>query len=184
MTTCPAGVSWPRLVDYWAGDAGADEAEWLEEHFFACEACTRRLERIRELGAAIVGWARRQMRGGMSPELLEQLRADRVAVREYSLPAGGSVSCTARPDDDVVVLRLAADLSGVRRADVEFRSSIAEVERAEDVPIVGEREVIFAERADFLRPLPAHRTAVRLLAVDEGGERILASYTLNHTPYT
>ena len=43
-------------------------------------------------------------------------------------------------------------------------------------------EVLFLPSAAALRKMPAHTMRVRLVAVDEAGERPLGEYTFAHTP--
>jgi len=43
--------------------------------------------------------------------------------------------------------------------------------------------VVMAQNIGWLRSLPASTVRVRLLAVDESGERVVGDYTFNHAPF-
>ncbi len=45
------------LIAYGAGTLSDDEAERFEEHYFSCERCWKRLERVLELRGALAGGA-------------------------------------------------------------------------------------------------------------------------------
>ena len=47
-------------------------------------------------------------------------------------------------------------------------------------PVAG--EVLLCPSAAALKKLPAHTDRIRLLAIDNSGERLLAEYTFVHTP--
>jgi hypothetical protein len=53
-----------------------------------------------------------------------------------------------------------------------------------DVPVDNERgEVVFAERGDAVRALPALRMRLGLYGIGPAGERTIGEYTLLHTPW-
>ncbi|HEX6321165.1 MAG TPA: hypothetical protein VFZ84_20050 [Burkholderiales bacterium] len=123
---------------------------------------------------------------GISAAFLETLRSQGMRIREYRVPAGGRVECTLRADDDAVVPRMQAPLAGVKRVDVlqrlELGREVSE-QRVEDVPFdPAAGEVLFLPSAAWLRKMPAHTVRMRLVAVDEAGERPLGEYTFAHTP--
>ncbi len=123
--------------------------------------------------------------GFVSPGFVAQLVGRGVRVREYRIPCGGSVNCSVAPDDDLVVSRLQAPLEGVSRIDVAARMSFSDrEERLHDVPFdAGSGEVVFAPPMAEVRRLPAHVLHIRLLAVENDGEREIGSYVLNHSPW-
>ena len=86
-----------------------------------------------------------------------------------------------------MVSRLQAPLAGVTRVDalqsLDLGDGHVQQWRLEDVPFDPEAdEVISLPSAAALRKLPAHTFRVRLVAVDEAGERPLGDYTFAHTP--
>lgn len=172
------------LVAYWLGESAGEE---LEEHLFACAACSARLEEIAALGAGIRAAAREgRVAAVISGPFLEALRRQGLRIREYRVPAGGSVECTLRARDDAVVSRLEAPLAGAKRIDVLFRVELGgEVteQRVEDVPFdPGAGEILVLPSAAELRKLPAHTQRVRLVAMEEAGERLIGEYRFVHTP--
>lgn len=80
------------------------------------------------------------MRAGAVPAILtdtfvKQLAAQGLRVRKYRVPHNGSVHCTVAPDDDLLIARLAAPLTGGERLDLERSSGEGSVlERLRDVP--------------------------------------------------
>ena len=58
-----------------------------------------------------------------------------------------------------------------------------EQQRYQNVPVNPKQsEVIFCEPIETARALPAIKLVVKLVAVEEMGERVLGQYTFNHTP--
>ena len=175
-----------RLVAYWLGELPAPEAEKAEEHFFACAQCAARLEWL----AALAGAVRHAVRAGrvglfVSRQFVDALARAGLRLREYRVEAGGSVNCAIGADDDAVVSRIRAPLAGVKRVDALRRVSIGGVdepeERVGDVPFdPAAEEVLFLPTAALLKRMPSHTMRVRLVAVDEAGERPLGDYTFLH----
>jgi hypothetical protein len=179
-------IAFETLVGYWLGELGPQEAP-LEEHLFACASCSARLEEL----AALAGGVRAALREGrvkavITPRFLEALRRQGLRIREYRVPAGGRVDCTLLADDDAVCGRMQVALAGVKRLDVRQRLEVGgEVVEMhlEDVafdPAAG--EVLTFPSAAWLRKMPPNTLHVRLVAVEEAGERVLGEYTFAHTP--
>ena len=121
----------------------------------------------------------------VNEDFVHRLTEHGLHVREYRVPLNGAVNCTVAPEDDFVVARLEAPLAEVARLDMISVVSEGNYEmRQEDIPFIAESGgVVFSPRIDMLRALPASTMRVRLLAVDDNGERTLGEYTFNHTPY-
>lgn len=183
-----AGPEFEALVAWWLGELPQAEAEGVEEHLFACALCTRRLEVLAALGSGI----RAAVSGGMlqamiSKGFLEAMRAQGLRVREYQLEPGERVECTMTAEDDAVVSRVRAPLAGVKRLDALWRIEAGgrvEELRLEDVPFdPASDEVLSLPLAPArLRKMPAHTASMRLVAVEEQGERELGEYVFAHTP--
>lgn len=109
-----------------------------------------------------------------------------MKVREYRVRPGGSVMCTVAPEDDLVVAHLHAPLHDVQRLDILVHDLPQDARaRIEDVAFDRNREeVTMLPSTAWLRHLSFATQHVKLLAVDEAGERVLGEYTFNHSPYS
>jgi hypothetical protein len=182
---CAEPLDLVALIDYWLGDLGPDEEAPVEEHLLGCAACS---ERTADL-VALAGGVRRLatlgvVRAVVTAAFLRRLADEGLRVREYRLAPGGRVACTVTPPDDLVAVRLTADLRGARRVDlVECDADGREEGRLEDISIsASAQEVILLERIDVVRALPACVLRMRLDAPEADGERLLGEYTFVHTP--
>jgi hypothetical protein len=182
MNTCAAPLDLDSLIQYWLGELDDEHEAAVESHYSGCAACTERLEEIVALGDGV----RRAFAAGLlhtfiTPEFATRLKQQGLSVREYRVPAGGSVNCSVGPEDDAVLGRLEAPLAGVERLDAIIVTN--DGGRMMDIPFdpVG-GEVVMASSLRRLRALPACREIVRLVAVGRDGERVLGEYTFNHSP--
>ena len=173
-----------ELIEYWLGELDEAHEQRVDEHLFACAACSSRLSALVDLGAAIrrtfvEGWLNLVL-----PEpFLRRIKDAGFQVREYHLPAGGSVSCTVMPDDDFVVSYLRAPLQGVKRLDVLIDDTTSGKNRANDVAFDPEAEVLVSMTSTaYVKSLKHSQQRVRLVAVDGVEERVVADYTFNHYP--
>ena len=97
---------------------------------------------------------------------------------------GGSVQCTVSADDDLLLGRLAADLSQADQVDVAFCTMTGvELQRMVDVPFDARAgAIVYQESITFAKGAPSNALVVRLLAIEpHGGERLLGDFTFNHT---
>lgn len=168
------------LVDFWFGELPPDEAAAFEEHWFACDECTRQLQELAALGAAVcTAFRSGAVRAVISGKLHAAMKREGLRVREYHLTPGASVHCTIQQTDDFVVSRLEAPLADVNRVDL-----VSSAGRIADVPFdaaAGEVLIIPIPPA-ALKQRGAFTDLVRLLAVDDAGERLLGEYTFFHSP--
>ncbi len=172
------------LTQYWLGELDEAHELRLDEHLFACAACSRRLSAIVELGAAVRrvfldGW----MNIVLPEPFIRRIKEAGFGVREYRLDAGGAVDCTITPDDDFVVGYLRAPLGGVRRLDMLIDDTTSGKFRATDVAFDPLAEGLVAVTSSaYLRTLQYSRQRVQLVAVDGAEERVIGDYTFNHYP--
>ena len=173
-----------ELTEYWLGELDEAHEQRVDEHLFACAECSKRLGALVDLGGAI---RRTFVEGWLSIVLPEQfLRRIKDAgfqVREYHLPAGGSVSCTVTPDDDFVVSYLRAPLQGVKRLDVLIDDTTSGKHRANDVAFDPQADgLVTMTSTAYVKSLKHSQQRVRIVAVDGVEERVIADYTFNHSP--
>jgi hypothetical protein len=187
-THCATPVEVERLVAWWLGELPAADDAPIEEHFFGCAYCTRRLEEL----AALASGIHAVVRGGavqavISQPFLEYMKRQGMRIREYRLAPGERVACTIGANDDAVVSRLRVALAGVTRVDALHSLDLGDGHpqqwRLEDVPFDPKAdEMLSLPSAAALKKLPAHTFRVQLVAVEEAGERSLGEYTFAHTP--
>jgi hypothetical protein len=187
MTTpsCQSPIAWDTLLAYWLGELDPDSEACVEEHYLGCAQCSGRLELL----TALAGEVRALVEASgvnmvIDERFVQRLTEHGLQVREYRVPLNGSVNCTVTAEDDFVVARLEAPLADVARVDMVTLFSEGQNEiRQEDIPFAPDSgQVLFTTRIDTLRALPVTTLRVRLLAVDNNGERTLGEYTFNHTP--
>jgi hypothetical protein len=180
---CSTPVSFAALADYWLGELAANEEERVEEHLLGCAVCSRQLDSLVTLGAGIRAAFRNGAVGAViTPALLDEMKREGLRLREYPVGPGGSVNCTISASDDAVVSRLRVNPAGASRIDLELLSELG-AGRLTDIPFEPSADaVLFCPPAARLKQAPAFVQRIRLIAVDESGERALGDYTFVHTP--
>lgn len=182
---CSSPIDAAVLADYWLAALARTGEEGVEEHLFACDECGARLGEVIALAEGVRNLAREGcLRMIVSDAFLRRAAEEGLRVREYAPPPGGAVQCTVTAEDDIVIGRLAANLSGASRVDLCICDERgAEQLRLPDIPVhSGTSNVVFQESITFLKAAPTNTMIARLVAFDEaGGERLLGEYTFNHT---
>jgi len=181
---CASPLSLGALSDYWLSEIEPGEEARIEEHLLGCDACSRSLKWVVDLAEA----TRSLARGGLlrvivSSGFLDRLEAEGLRVRQYRVEPGGSVACTVTPEDDLVIARLTAPFEWPERTDLLVCDADGrELIRQPHVVADSARdEVAFTEPIDGLRALKVATFRIRLVAVEEAGERLLGEYIFNHT---
>jgi hypothetical protein len=173
------------LADYSLGTLAAPDEESVEEHLFECDQCGARLREVMALAEGIRRLARQgDLRMVVSDAFLHAAAEDGLRVREYAPPSGGSVQCTVTENDDLLIGRLAANLSGARRVDLCWCDEHGvERMRVPDIPFRADAASILVQEPITLMKASATATQIaRLLAVDDAGtERLLGEFTFHHT---
>lgn len=186
MSSTPtiAHPDWDTLVDYWLGDTDGAATDAIDEHLMHCDACGTAFDEVVSLSRGVSGaFAHGAVASMLTAAFVDRLRGAGLRVREYRVPQNGSVTCSVAPDDDLLVSRLAAPLHGVTRLDAVCAVSFlpGHEERLRDVPFdAAGGEVVFAPRLAEVRQHPTHDFTVRLIAVDDAGERPVGQYTFHH----
>jgi hypothetical protein len=182
---CPDHIDAAILADYWLASLAQPEEEVVEEHLLGCDRCGALLREVIALAEGLRDLAREgSLRMVVSDAFLKRAADEGLRVREYSPPPGSSVECTVTADDDILIGRLAANLSGAKRVDLCISDERGvERQRLPDIPAhYGASGVIYQESITFAKASPTMKMITRLVAVDEaGGERLLGEYTFNHT---
>ena len=185
MKNCLKPIETSVLADYWLALLSGSDEQAVEEHLLACDECGDRLREVIALAEGLRALAREgSLRMIVSEAFLKNAAAEGLRIRQYSVPAGGSVNCTVTAEDDILIGRLAANLSGAARVDLSLcDASGVEQLRLNDIPArSGADSVILQESITFAKGAPSHKMIARLVALDEAGrESLLGEYTFNHT---
>lgn len=186
MTSAPClhPLSEGALLGWWTGHSPGRDARATEAHLLGCGACSARAEEL----ATVAHVVREEVRNGrltvvVPRRVLAALEQEGRRVREYRVAAGGAVKCTVAPDDDVVAASLATRGFPPGRLDLLVQVGDGPEVRFGDVPHAGGEEVILLPSVAELRAMPAHVQRIRLLLVTAEGERELARYTFDHSPW-
>jgi hypothetical protein len=182
--SCANPIDAAVLADYWLGAQPGAEEEAIEEHLLGCDECGARLREVIALAEAVRDVAREgSLRMVVSDAFLKRAAEEGLRVRQYAPPAGGSVECTVTEEDDLLIGRLAANLSGAKRVDLSICDGRGvEQLRLPDIPVrPGANGVFYQESITFAKAMPTSKIIARLVALDEaGGEHLLGEYTFNH----
>jgi hypothetical protein len=182
---CANPIDASALDDYWiAALKSADEA-LVEEHLLQCDACGERLREVIALAEGIRDLAREgSLRMVVSDAFLKRSEENGARIRQYAPPPGGIVECTVTAEDDLLIGRLAANLTGATRVDLCLcDGSGIEQHRLRDIPVhSAASSVIYQESITMAKALPTTKLIMRLVAFDEAGsERPVGEYVFNHT---
>jgi len=182
---CLSPIDAAVLADYWLAALTKSEEETAEQHLFSCDECGARLRDVIALAEGVRKLAREgSLRMVVSDAFLKRAAAEGLRVREYAPPAGGGVQCTVTAEDDFLVARLAANLTGARRVDLCLCDERGvEQLRLADIPVAsGAGGVLYQESMTWAKGMPTSKMIARLVTFDEAGmERLLGEYTFNHT---
>lgn len=182
---CSAPIDPAVLADYWLAALTEAEQESVEQHLFTCDDCGARL---RETVAMAEGIRNIAQDGTLlmvvSDAFLKRAAEQGVRIREYCPPNGGSVECTVRAEDDLLVGRLESDLRGAKRIDLRICDpGGVERFRLPDIPFdPSAGSIAFQQSITYSKAAPSETIVARLVSMDDsGGERLLGEYTFHHT---
>jgi hypothetical protein len=183
--TCRNPIDVAVLADYWLAALPRSEDDTVEEHLFACDECSSRLGEVVSLAEAIRNLARQgSLLMVVSDAFVKRVAEEGLRVREYAPPSGGSIACTVTAEDDFLIGRLTADLSGAKRIDLCFCDERGDERlRLVDIPFhTTAGSVAFQQSITYAKAAPSETLIARLVAFDDAdGERLLGEYTFNHT---
>ena len=172
------------LFDYWVGKLGKEEEEVVEEHLFGCDGCGERLKEAIALAEGVRNVAREgTLQTVVSEAFVKRAVEEGLRVRQYVVPANGSVQCTVAAEDDLLIGRLEADLRGVQRVDLSWIDSQGmELRRQEDIPFDREAgNVLWQYSITMAKAAPSETLVARLVSVEGESERVIGEYTFHHT---
>jgi hypothetical protein len=183
--SCTTPIDAAVLADYWVGALTTAEDEAAEQHLFTCDECGTRLREVIALAEGVRRIAREgSLRMVVSDSFLKRAAEEGLRIREYAPPAGGGVQCTVTAEDDILIGRLAANLSGAKRVDLCICDERGvEQLRLPDIPFAsGASSIAVQESITFAKTAPSNKMIMRLVAFDKAGsERLLGEYMFNHT---
>jgi len=183
--SCASPIDLVVLTDYWLAALAKSEEEAVEEHLLGCDGCGGRLREVIALAEAVRNLAREgSLLMVVSDSFVKRVAEEGLRVREYAPPLGGSIACTVTAEDDFLIGRLTANLSGAKRVDLCFCDERGvERLRLRDIPFhSGAGSVAFQQSITYAKAAPSETMIARLLTFDgAGGERLLGEYTFNHT---
>src|SRR5262245_29182826 len=182
---CSNPIDAAVLADYWLATLTDSEEEAVEKHLLQCDRCGQRLREVIALAEGLRKLAREgSLRMVVSGAFINRVAEAGFSVRQYAVPAGGSVECTVTAEDDFLIGRLAANVSGATRVDLCMcdERGVEQV-RLQDIPVhSGGGGVIYQESITYAKAMPSSKMIARLVSFDEaGGEHLLGEYTFNHT---
>jgi hypothetical protein len=182
---CSAPIDATTLDDYWLGALSPEEESRVEEHLFTCDSCGDRLDSIIALAESLRALTRSGALTMIVPQaFLDHSSAQGLHVREYAPSAGGSVQCTVTAADDLLIGRLAADVSQVHRLDLAICDITgAEQFRLPDIPFNPDTSAILWQQSiTYAKAAPSGVLVARLLNIDDSGrESLLGEYSFIHT---
>ena len=184
-TGCATPLESAPLMDYWLAALSPADEEAVEAHLMSCDTCGDRLRQVIALSDGLRALARSgSLQVVVSDQFVSHAAETGLRVREYAPANGTSIQCTVAADDDLLVARLAADLSNAPRVDLSWcdRQGV-ERQRMVDIPVRAEAgDVICQQSITWGKASPTMSMTARLLVVDEtGAERVLGEYTFHHT---
>jgi hypothetical protein len=182
---CSNPIEAEVLADYWIAVLASSEEEAVEEHLLECDRCGERFREVIALAEGVRKLAREgSLRMVVSDAFLERAAEEGLRVSQYTPPPGGAVQCTVTAEDDILIGRLAADLSGAMRVDLCLCDEAGtELSRLPDIPVnPAAGNILYQESITFAKAAPTQKLIARLVAIDESGdERLLGEYMFDHT---
>jgi hypothetical protein len=182
---CAEALDAALLTDYWLGLLPAATEEAVEEHLLRCDPCGDRLRHVIALSESLRALARSgSLQVVVSESYLKQAASAGQRVREYRAAPGDAVQCTVALEDDLLVARLAADLTGASRVDLSWCDAEGiERVRMADIPVAAATGHVLCQHSiTWSKAAPSDSMIAKLLAIDDaGGERLLGEYAFHHT---
>ncbi len=162
---CPNPIEAAVLMDYWLAALPSAAEEAVEQHLMTCDGCGDRLREVIAMAEGLRALARSgSLQVVVSDQFVKHAAETGLRVREYAPPRGEGVQCTVAADDDLLVARLALDVTTASRVDVSWCDPRGiEHHRMADIPIRAEAgSVICQQSITWAKSASAiHRSAGR-----------------------
>ena len=172
-------------MDYWLAALSSAVEETVEQHLMTCDGCGDRLREVIALAEGLRALARSgSLQVVVSDQFVKHAAETGLRVREYATPLGEAVQCTVAADDDLLVARLAVDVTTASRVDLSWCDPRGvERQRMADIPVRADAGTVVCQQSiTWAKASPSATMVARLLAVDEKGkEHLLGEYTFHHT---
>ena len=181
---CSNPIEAAVLMDYWLAALPSADEEAVEQHLMTCDGCGDRLREVIALAEGLRALARSgSLQVVISDQFVKHAAETGLRVREYAPPRGEGVQCTVAADDDLLVARLAVDLTTASRVDLSWCDPRGiEHQRMADIPIRAEAgSVICQQSITWAKASPSATMIARLLAVDEKGTSASSASTRSIT---
>ena len=181
---CASPVETGVLMDYWLGLLSSEVEDTVEQHLMTCDACGNSLREVIALADGLHTLARSgAVQVVISDRFVKHATETGKRVREYAPALGQSIQCTVAADDDLLVARLAADLTTASRVDLSWCApGGVELHRMADIPVRADAaDVICQQSITWAKASPDSSMVARLLEVGSNGdERVLGEFTFHH----
>jgi hypothetical protein len=183
MSTPPCEqITRATLLDYAVGELPEADAAVLEDHLFTCDDCGARAAELEPLLRAIRAAVRSSEVGGIvTDDVLNRLASDGVRLRTFTLSPGAHVPCAVWDGDELMSIRLRGDFGDGNEFTLRRRIGGNEISRADFQLKPGHQgEIISIVSAARIRQLPVVDIELVLTARQDGHERLIGTYTLQH----
>lgn len=182
---CSSPIEAAVLIDYWLAALPSEAEDPVEEHLLICDECGDRLRDVIALAEGLHVLAKSgSLQVVISDRLVKHAAETGLRVREYAPSRGEGIQCTVAADDDLLVARLAVDLTAAPRVDLSWCDRLGvEHQRMADIPIRADSGAVVCQQSiTWAKASPSATMIARLVAVDDqGAERLLGEYTFHHT---
>jgi hypothetical protein len=158
-------------------DPPTTDAEAVEEHLFACDACARAAERM----AFIVRSLGRMIPPVVSPDTVRGLEQEGRRLRRTEIHPGQRVVVEFSRDVDLLIHVLRGDLASARRIDLEIEAMSGEGRQVlPSVPFdAATGTVLIACQRHYQEAYPPE-LRFRLVASEPAGRRVVGEYVIDH----
>jgi len=176
------------LVDYVLGELSPAAEQALENHIFECSSCADRLDSIHRMGETISDAVRHaEIGANVNDAVIERARREGLLVREYHIAPGGTVPCSAGPED-LVAVRLSGDFSGI--AELTMDTTVVDLVSGREAPVVSrpvladrnKGEVVLLFPGDFIGSFPRSQWTMTVRGETDSGSREIGTFVMDHTP--